>query len=47
MQAFAYLQAAHKVAPKRTLEIVPDVAQRIQDLRQLCAQNNINLPMIE
>jgi hypothetical protein len=47
MQAFAYLQSAFKIAPKRTVEIVPDVQQRIQDLRTLCASNNINLPMIE
>jgi hypothetical protein len=47
MQAFAYLSAAHKIAPKRTQEVVPDVSQRIQELKTLCAQFNLPLAILE
>ena len=47
MQAFAYLSAAHKIAPKRTQEVVPDVSQRIHELKTLCAQFNLPLAILE
>ena len=39
--------AAHKIAPKRTQEIVPDVVQRIGELKTLCSQYQLPLAILE